>query len=89
MEQTCTSLLYLVTGHNPPSAELCALHPTVCAVASACGVADVFNKLSEHDPDVVGSVAGQYTLPTDPTSNYFVIPLERRWFEESIYVQLL
>ncbi|CAG8689574.1 12785_t:CDS:2 [Acaulospora colombiana] len=67
--------------------DLCALHLAVCAVASACGAANVFDKLFEHDPDIVGPVAGHYTLPTDPISDRFIIPyFERRLFEESVYV---
>ena len=80
------------SGHNPPHPDLCALHFAVCAVASACGAANVFDALFEHDPDpdVVSPVAGQYTLPTDPTLDSPVIPCsERRLFEESIYVSPL
>ncbi|SRR5258706_12881245 len=73
------------SGHNPPDPDLCALHLAVCAVASACGAADVFEKLFENDPDIIGPVSGQYTLPTDPTSDDFVVPyFERRLVEESI-----
>ena len=76
------------SGLNPPSPDLCALHLAVCAVASACGVADVFNDLFEDDPDIIGPVSGEYTLPTDPTSDDFLIPyFERRLYEEeSVHV---
>ena len=81
--------LYLSTasGHRLPNPKVCALHLAVCAVASACGTANVFKELFEHDPDIVGPVAGQHTLPTDPASDRFVIPyFERRLFEETAYV---
>ena len=78
------------SGHRPPHPDLCALHLAVCAVASACGATKVFDKLFEHDPDIVGPVAGQYTLPTDPILDRFVVPyFERRLFEESVYVSRL
>ena len=75
------------SGHNPPDSDLCALHLAVCVVASACGAADVFDKLFEDDPDIIGPVSGNYTLPTNPTSDDFVVPyFERRLVEESILV---
>ena len=74
------------SGHNPPDPDLCALHLAVCAVASACGATEAFNKLFEHDPDIIGPISGQYTLPTDPMSDDFAIPyLERRLYEERIH----
>ena len=74
------------SGHNPPDPDLCALHLAVCAVASACGAAEAFNKLFEHDPDIIGPISGQYTLPTDPMSDDFAIPyLERRLYEERVH----
>jgi hypothetical protein len=39
--------------------------------------AKVFKRLFEHDPDIIGPVAGQYTLLTDPVSDHFVISLLR------------
>src|SRR5258706_4385229 len=75
------------SGHNPPDPDICALHLAVCAVGSACGAADVFDELFEHDPDIIGPVSDQYTLPTDPTSDDYVVPyFERRLVEESILV---
>jgi len=76
------------SSHNLPNPDVrCALHLAVCAVATACGAADVFDKLFEHDPDIIGPVAGPYMLPTDPISDRFVIPyFEGRLFEESAYV---
>lgn len=77
------------SGHNPPNPDICALHLAVCALASACGAADVFNKLFEHDPDIIGPISGEYMLPEDPDSDRFVLPyLERRLLEESIRVPL-
>ena len=46
------------SGHTPLNPDLCALHFAVCAVASACGAAKVFDKLFEHDPDIIGPVTG-------------------------------
>ena len=81
---------YTASGHKLPSPALCALHLAVCAVANACGAADVFKKLFEHDLDIVGPISGSYTLPTDPASDDFVIPyFERRLFEESACVSAL
>jgi hypothetical protein len=75
------------SGHSPPNPDVCCLHLAVCAVAHACSAATVFNKLFEHNPDIIGPVAGQFTLPTDPLSDPFVISyFERRLFEESIHV---
>jgi hypothetical protein len=75
------------SGHNPPNPDMCRLHLAVRAVAHACGAAAVFDKLFEHDPDIIGPVAGQYTLPADPLSDRLVIPyLERRLFEEKAHV---
>jgi hypothetical protein len=75
------------SGLNPPNPDLCRLHLAVCEVAHACGAAEVFDKLFEHDPDIIGPVAGQYTLPADPTSDRFVISyFERRLCEERIHV---
>ena len=77
------------SGHSPPNPDICALHLAVCAVASACGATGVFNKLFEHDPDIIGPVSEGYTLPEDPDSDRFVLPyLERRLLEESIRVPL-
>lgn len=78
-------------GHPLPSPSLCALHLAVsamaCAMAHACGAAGIFKRLFEHDMDIVGPVAGSYALPSDPTTDDFVIPyLERRLFEESACV---
>jgi len=73
--------------HNRPNPDVCALHLAVCAVVAVCGAADLFDKLFEHDPDIIGPVAGPNTLPTDPISDRFLIPyFERRLFQESIYV---
>jgi hypothetical protein len=75
------------SGHKPPNLQLCALHLAVCAVASACGAADVFDKLFEYDPDIIGPVSGPYTLPADASSDRFVISyFERRLFEERLYI---
>jgi len=76
------------SGHNLPNPDVSALHLAVCAVASACGAADVFDELFEHDPDIAGPVAGPHTLPTDPVSDRFLVPyFERRlFFEQSTYV---
>ena len=75
------------SGHSLPNPDICALHLAVCEVAAACGAADVFDKLFEHDPDTIGPLSGGYTLPTDPTSDGIVVPyFERRLFEESIHV---
>ena len=83
-----TELHFVIrSGHPLPSPSLCALHLAVCAMAHACGAADIFKKLFEHDMDIVGPIAGPYTLPSDPTTDNFLIPyLERRLFEESAYV---
>jgi len=73
------------TTHPLPHPELCKLHLAVCGVAHACGAAEVLDDLFYHDPDVLGPVAGSFTLPTMPGSNDFVLPyLERRLFEESL-----
>lgn len=77
------------SGHSPPNPDICAPHLAVCAVASASGVAGVFNKLFQHDPDIIGPVPGEYTLPEEPNSDRFVLPyLERRLLEESSRVPL-
>lgn len=40
--------------HNPPDPDICALHLAVCEVAATCGAVDVFNRLFENDPDIIG-----------------------------------
>ena len=68
-----------------PDPHLCDLHLAVCHVAHACGAAEVLDILFYHDPDVVGPVAGSFTLPNVPGFGGFVLPyFERRLFEESL-----
>jgi len=75
------------TTHRLPDPELCKLHLAVCRVTHACGAAEVLEDLFYHDPDVVGPVAGSFTLPTMPDFDDFVLPyLQRRLFEESLVV---
>ena len=63
------------SGYAAPSPALCALHLAVCAVAHACGAAEV--------PDIIGTIAGSCALPTFPGEDDFVIPyFERRLFGE-------
>jgi len=60
---------------------------SLSALSLQPAVADVFDKLFEHDPDIIDPVAGPYMLPTDPISDRCVILyFDRRLFEESIYV---
>lgn len=70
-----------------PNPDLCDLHLAICRVAHACGAAEVLDKLFYHDPDVVGPVAGSYTLPHVPGFGDFTLPyFERRLREESLVV---
>lgn len=86
--QTGTELKFsTASGHPLPHPHLCRLHLAVCAVAHACGAAEVLDDLFEHDQDIVGPAAASYTLPADPTPDNFLLPyFERRLFEESALV---
>jgi len=53
-----------------------------CRLRLRCG--QCFQQAFEHDPDIIGAVSGQYTLPAGPISDDLVILyFERRLFEES------
>lgn len=64
-------------GHELPNLEVCAVHLAVCAVVSACGSADILNKLVERNPVIAGPVAGQYTT-NSPISDRLVTPYFER-----------